>query len=66
MFERELSIIEPDNDIFEINDFTVVTKLECLIISLENILQNSKNWPTEAEKTNKTDRVKLIILNTIF
>lgn len=52
MTECEPNIIETNDDIFEINDFTVVTKLEGFIISIESILQNADSWPTESEIAN--------------
>lgn len=43
------SAIEADANVFEINDFTVVTDLEIFVASLENIL-NDKFW---SKKTNE-------------
>lgn len=45
-------VVEADEDIFEINDFTVVTELEGFIVSLESLFQLDNSWlkQNEAEK----------------
>lgn len=62
MTERGLDVIEADDDIFEINDFTVVTKLEGFVISLESILQNACVWPSEVEITQAIDSNSLKVI----
>uniref|UniRef100_A0A915DMH3 Uncharacterized protein n=1 Tax=Ditylenchus dipsaci TaxID=166011 RepID=A0A915DMH3_9BILA len=64
MEEDKLTTIEADEDIFEINDFTVVTELEIFIVAIETVLHDNK-WLVEGKKTEAIEEKPNFVSKTV-